>query len=162
MIGPAFESRGFEVYQDLVLAELVQGCIESGKWVPYRDIESIEHTTEIEPIFNSIVEHLKQYLQAEIQVTRREIWRGCISGAAEYHSDQEDEDNDCVAVICVETGTYPISFYDQSNDQAIDIYPKFGDVILINHHHPTVLHKGPVTNGPTNEFLIGQISFKWI
>lgn len=158
MITEDWFTKGFSVSHHEDLASMLVMALDRPKWKPYRDIELLVENDLVRPVLDAVAQEITVRFGRNANVTRREIWRGCIDGAAEYHSDMEDETNDAVAIICLTTAPHlPISFKDMITGEVAEYTPKFGDVLMINHHHPTALHRGPKTNGPNDDFIIGQV-----
>ena len=166
MITTDWNTKGFSVSRHLDIAETLAMALAMAPWEPYRDIEKLAETKASRAVLDVIALEITERLEKNCKATRREIWRGSIGDAARYHSDLEDETNDAVAIICLTNNAlnpvqYPIDFMDKVTGECTRYTPKFGDILLINNLHPTVLHRGPITNGPTDDFIIGQVSIKW-
>jgi len=158
MITSDWHTKGFSLSHHRDIADLLVLAMQNATWRPYRDIELLVESDMARPILDAVALEITERFGHNAKVTRREIWRGSIGGAHEYHSDMEDETNDCVAVICLTNAPqFPIDFKDSVTGEVTTYLPTYGGVLLINHWHPTALHRGPVTNGPNDEFIIGQV-----
>lgn len=158
MITQDWFTKGFSISEQPDLAALAKIALDDANWEPYRDIERLVETSSVYSILGTVSQEIALRFGHNAKVSRREIWRGSIGAAHKYHSDMEDETNDCVAIICLtDSPDLPIDFKDTVTGEVTSYTPKFGEVLLINHWHPTALHRGPITNGPNDAFIIVQV-----